>query len=286
MNNWIQELDKMITQDTQVAEKISGSLEEAAEEEALQLEKEFDRQPESQPPAEPLLEEPPQSTVKPSKSAGLDKPIIGAISTEKMVHGNMILNGIAEHCVCCGMPLTDAVSIERGMGGICSKKGYAEDPKDADEMGAMIELAEFPELVEFLTKHYKPLGVRGLMNGLVRIAALNRKTRVHTVCANAIECLGYKNLANKVRDSLAIMAIKDSKRDGYLHVWVRRAEWTREWQQDCYKFVVGCFFDKAQKGLLVPKNEESKKALWRLMKKYYAGLCAKTPNGTVKIPAK
>jgi hypothetical protein len=215
----------------------------------------------------------------------LNRPLVGAISTDKMVHGNMVLNGICTECVRCKLTLTDAVSVERGMGPECSSKGYAEDPTDPDEVGAMIELSEYPALVEFLTSHYKPLGVRGLMNGLVRIAALNRKSPVHAACANAIEALGYRRLAATLRDSLAIMRIKDSEgHPGHYHVRVRGKEWTRAWSQDCYRNIPHSFFDKAEKGLIVAKRPETRRALWNMMIRHYSGECVKTENGTVRIP--
>ncbi len=273
---------------------------EARELELSAQEKDFERgaAPASEPPSS---EPPPASDPAPALSVQdpvvketaaekarrleLNKPILGAISTEKMVHGNMILNGICTQCVRCKLKLTDAVSVERGMGPECSSKGYAEEPTDPDEMGAMIELSGYPALVEFLTEHYKPLGVRGLMNGLVRIAALNRKSPVHTACANAIEALGYKNLAAALRDSLAMMWIRDSERHpGHYHVRVRSREWTREWSQDCYRNIPHCFYDKAEKGLIVAKRPETKAALWKQMMLHYPGECAKTANGTVRIP--
>jgi hypothetical protein len=218
------------------------------------------------------------------RSLDLSKPIIGAISTEKMAHGDMILNGICTHCVRCRLKLTDAVSIERGMGPECSSKGYAEDPTDPDEMGAMIELAQYPALVEFLTEHYKPLGIRGLMNGLVRIAAMNRKSPVHAACANAIEMLGYRKLAAALRDALVIMKISESERHpDHLKVWIRKKNYTFGWSRDCYRSIKGCFYDRAERGLIVPKSAKS--SLWRCMMRHYAGECASTPTGTVRIPS-
>lgn len=218
--------------------------------------------------------------------ADLSSPIIGAISTEKMAHGRMVLNGVCTHCACCGLPLTDAVSVERGMGGICSKKGYSEDPKDnVDDMMALIELSEYPELVEFLVKHYKPLGVRGLMNGLVRIACLNRKEPVHKSCCNAIEYLGYVRLANTLRSGLTIGHIKDSKTHlGCLAVWIKWAHWTRAFSNAC-KNIPGAFFDRAEKGWIIPKHPASKTALWHALLASYPGEAIKTVNGPVKIAA-
>lgn len=215
----------------------------------------------------------------------LQRPLVGAISTQKMVHGNMVLNDICVECARCKLKLTDAISVERGMGPECSSKGYAEESKDPDEIQAMIELSEYPVLVDFLTQHYMPHGVRGLMNGLVRIAALNRKTPAHAACANAIEALGYRRLAATLRDSLAIMWIRDSIRHpGHYHVRVRGREWTRSWSNDCYKNIPHCFYDKIEKGLIVSKHPAAKRALWNQMIRHYGGLCVKTENGTARIP--
>lgn len=290
------------------AEDAARAAEEAREEQALQLEKDFDREeraaiqaesapvsepepapePEPEPEPEPAPAAAPAPAETPEQKARrleLSKPIVGVISTEKMVHGTMVLNGICTQCVRCRLKLTDAVSIERGLGPECSSKGYAEDPTNPDEMGAMIELAEFPALVEFLTEHYKPLGVRGLMNGLVRIAALNRKSPVHGACANAIEMLGYQKLAAALRDALVMMKVTRSEQHaGHLKVWVRSAEYTREWSRDCYANIPHCFYDRVERGLIVPDRKECKSALWRCMMRHYAGECAATPTGTVRIP--
>ena len=214
----------------------------------------------------------------------LSKAVVGAVSTEKMVHGSMVLNGICTHCVCCGMPLTDAVSVQRSIGPDCASRGYAEDPASSDEMGAMIELAEYPILVDFLTQHYKPLGVRGLMNGLVRIACLNRKSPVHTACANAIDYLGYDKLANMLRNGLVIGQVKDSeKHTGHHHVWIKRAHWTREFGRSCGQ-IPHAFFSRPEKGWIVPKHPASRTALWLALIEHFAHESIKTVSGSVRIP--
>ena len=288
------QLDLLIAQAAQhngseeaiVADMAADAAQEGLADQADTLERMFERQsPAPEPLAAAEVVELAETPAQKARRLELSKPIVGAISTEKMVHGQMILNGICSQCVRCKLKLTDAVSVERGIGPECSSKGYAEDPMDPDEMGAMIELAEYPALVDFLTQHYKPLGVRGLMNGLVRIAALNRKSPIHGACATAIELLGYKNLAAALRDALIIMKIKKSEtRPGHLHVKVRRREWTREWSQDCYSSIPHCYYDRVEKGLIVADRPEAKTALWRCMMRHYAGECAATITGTVRIP--
>jgi hypothetical protein len=196
----------------------------------------------------------------------------------------LMFEGVCTHCAHCGQPLTDAVSMERGIGPICSKKGYSEDPKDADEMQAIIDLAEFPALVEYVTTKYKPLGVRAMMNGLVKICSLNRRSPVHAACTDAIESLGFRHLASTLRESIAVVEIKDCKEHpGMLHVWVKKSDWSWSWS-NAIRTLPGSFVSRQLKGTIVP--ERHKRALWEFMLKYYGGLMAKTPTGTIKIVRK
>lgn len=195
---------------------------------------------------------------------------------KKGQHFTLVFQGVCTHCAHCGQPLTDSVSIERGIGPICSKKGYLEDPSDPDEMQAMIDLAEYPELVQYLVDHYKPQGVRGLMNGLVKICSLNRRSPVHQACCDAVESLGYKRLASLLRESIAVIAVKNcEEHPGHYHVWVKKSEWSWGWTRDL-RAVPGVFFSRQLKGTIVPHSR--KKELWDLMLKHYEGFCAKVPN--------
>lgn len=195
----------------------------------------------------------------------------------------VVMEGVCSHCAHCGIGLKDAVSIERGIGPICSKKGYHDpDPEQVDEMGAMFALGQYPELVQYLNDHWKPKGHRGLMNGLVRIASLNRRTPVHDACCDAIDSLGWRKLASTLRESLAVMEISDSKtHQEHFEVWVKKTEYKYAWSNDMRREIPNSFFSRQLKAMVVPKR--NKRQLWNLMLKHYSGLVAKTPSGTVKI---
>jgi hypothetical protein len=281
-----------------------AAAEDAAEQEvhgalalADQSDKELDRNPAvvSTLPA-PAEEPAPESVEEYEAEARAGAPVVDAAVPSDLVfampprqymkkgmHFTLVFQGVCTNCGHCALKLTDSVSIERGIGPVCSKKGYFEDPTDPDEMQAMIDLAEYPDLVNFLVEKYKPQGVRGLMNGLVKICSLNRRSPVHQACCDAIESLGYKRLASTLRDSIAIIEVKEQDVNTY-HVWVKKSEWHSGWSYDA-RAIPGAYYSKQEKGLLVPKNQ--KHLLWALILKHYEGLCAKvpTPDGkrTVKI---
>jgi len=196
---------------------------------------------------------------------------------KKGQHYNLVFTGVATHCAHCAMALTDPVSIERSLGPSCSKRGYMEDPKDSDEIQAMIDLAEYPTLVEYLVAKYKPLGVRGLMKGMVNIASLNRRSPVHQAITDAIDSLGYKKLASLLRESLCAVEIKEHDANNWL-VWVKKSEWSWSWSNDLRRNIPNSYMSRKDKGMIVPKS--GKQMLWALVLKNYAGMFAKVPDGS------
>lgn len=172
------------------------------------------------------------------------------------VRYQLILNGACTRCAHCALKLTDSVSIQRGIGPVCSSKGYAEEPTDGDDLQALMDLAEYPALVEYLTNNYKADGKRALMNGLVRICSLNRRSPVHQACCDAIQSLGYHNLASTLRESIAVVEIKDSKDyPGCMEVWVKKSEFKWTWNNDIKK-ISGIFFSKLHKAWILPITKE------------------------------
>lgn len=220
--------------------------------------------------------------VAPPPPPSVVAPVLVGLTTQKRHHSDLLLEGVCQRCAHCGMELTDSVSVERGIGPTCSKKGYLEDPKDGDEMQAMIDLAEYPELVQFLTDHYKPQGVRGLMNGLVKVASLNRKHAVFSVCCDAIDSLGYRKLASILRESLAAVLVSENKQyPDYLVVWVKRANFQWSWYR-LLKVIPGVRHKTyGVRGVLVPKVQ--RRALWAAILSEYKGLVVKTPKGAFKV---
>ena len=219
---------------------------------------------------------------------------VGGVTTVKRAHGELILDAVCTNCGHCGLALTDSVSVQRGIGPSCSKKGYSEDPVDGDEVQALISLAEYPELVEFLTEHYKPQGVRGLVNGLVRICSLNRKSPVHAACTEAIDALGYKRMASLLRESLAIAEVKvDKAYPDYLHVWVKKSAWSYSWTRELNAIygtkrhpIKGTLVLNAGGRAFTEVNGEkvlNKVLLWDSLIRNYDGHVVKTDKGAFRI---
>lgn len=252
-----------------------------------------------------------------SESCPIDGyPDLSNLTTRKISHINLILENVCDHCAHCGLALTDSISIVRGIGPICSRKGYSEEPIDGDEMQAMIDLAEFPELVEFLTIHYKPLGIRGLVNGLVRVCSLNRprgtayrrtgNEKVFSACCDAIESLGHRKMASLLRNTLAIISITESKNyPGCIKIWVKKSEWSWSWDQDIHNKLTGAFYSRQDKGMIIPIYSEDKsqrrlsavsgpdgkfltnrQVLWDLLSKHYNGNVFKKDGETFKIKSR
>jgi len=254
-----------------------------------ELEAILDRAPANLDTADTIPAAPPVPTVAPEVTpATFVMP-----PSEYMYKGRrfeLICEGVCVSCARCALKLTDSVSIERGLGPDCSAKGYLEDPKSSDEMQAFIDLAEFPQLCDYLTSKYKPLGVRGLMNGLVKIASLNRKSvGLHAAICDAIDSLGYHTLAGALRDSISTIEIKESVKDPACYqVWVKKGEWTFAFGQEMKNISNVGRYEKMRpgdtKGVLVPKS--AKRGLWEAMLRFYPGCVAKTPAGTIKIARK
>ena len=200
----------------------------------------------------------------------------------------LLVDGVCTSCAHCGQKLTDAVSVERGLGPVCSKRGYEEVQGASDEVQAMIDLAEYPELVKFLMSKWKPDGTRAVVNGLTKICSLNRRTPVHQACSDAIASLGYPRLASLLRESLVVVEIKEcpEQPENFL-VWVKKSEWQWSWSNSI-RGISGSYASRELKGTVVPKT--GKRELWGFLQRYYGGLYATVPKKdevgyhSIKIP--
>lgn len=223
---------------------------------------------------------------------------IGEINGKKRNHSSLILEGICSHCCYCGMPLTDSVSVERGIGPLCSKKGYEEDVLDGDTVDAMIMLSNWPELQKYVVENYGEKGTtREVMNCLVRLASLNRFNYDFFVdVINAVDALGYKRLACTLRESLAIITVKTSDQNQDIIFKIHKYAFTRRFGYRLRE-IPGVVFSNHLKGYVVPvgtpenpnvvilpdgKTKTAKRHLWDLMIEFYSGYFARIEKNGVK----
>jgi hypothetical protein len=203
------------------------------------------------------------------------------MTTRKVQHGQLILDGVCSDCGHCGQKLTDANSVERGLGPICSRKGYQDvSVSSADPLEALISLSAYPEVVAFLTTHYHDGTVGRLMNGLVRLCSLNRRTQLHSDCCEAIELLGYKRLASTLRESLSRIHVKQVD-ETTLSLKIRYADLNWSFLREL-RALPGVRYDAVNKLNLF--SVSVKREVWELLKRHYAGFHCRCPSGTVRIP--
>lgn len=224
---------------------------------------------------------------EPISDVGLAKPTVCSpppvsAYTKGGMRYQLVYEGVCVACAHCGQPLTDSESVERGIGPVCSKKGYLEEVVASDSTDAMMALAEYPELVDYLVAKYKEKGNRGLVNGLVRTASLNRRTPVHAACTDAVEALGYKRLASTLRESISAVEIYERTEDDKTYgLWIKKADFSWSfWNQ--LKALPGVYMTRyPKKATVVPKTHRL--ALAQILVQHYNGLYVKTPKGAHKI---
>ncbi len=238
-------------------------------------------------------------------------PDLSNLTVTKVPHRNLILEGISSNCACCNQDLTDAVSIQRGIGPICSRRAYDEDPVDGDEIAAMIHLSPWPELVSFLAEHYKPLGVRGLVNGLVRVASLNRphgkrhsegnEDLFRSIC-NSVEELGYASVAKVLRAALIVAWLVPAEgRDGFFFLKTKLYCTPKWFSGDIVENCSGVSWDEKKKAFVIPvhkpgakddnvaskvSGKTNRRVIWETLLKAFEGGALKLDKEIVPIRVK
>ena len=166
---------------------------------------------------------------------------------------------LATACVCCGRPLVDATSVELGIGSECRKEfdgGISEETR---------KIAN-----EFVFKAAL-LAQSGEITGVVEIA-------------EKIRALGLPNLANKVvrrfrnadRYTEIVIAVEG---DTYQVQTPFRRGAKKEFV-DAWRAIPGRRFKNGAN--YIPMVQ--KKALWKLLRRFFGGKIAKGPKGLFRIP--
>ena len=175
---------------------------------------------------------------------------------------------LAVTCICCGLPLVDAVSVELGMGPDCRKGIYPNGVSEED---------------------------RKEVNKLVHIAAVaaqNGSAQKVLEIAEKIRNCGLDVLANRVArrfqegartvrtKRVAPISIEEDGDDLIVKTPFRRKE--ADEFIEAWRKIRGRRYDGATKKNRVPKSE--KEALWSLLKKFFPGKWGTGPKGVFRVP--
>lgn len=169
---------------------------------------------------------------------------------------------LASHCVICGRALVDALSVERGVGPECYEHLQMDSVSVSDE-------------------------ARKAANKLVYKAAVvaqNGEISRVLELAGEIRALGMPNLAEKVarrfRNSERYQEIVITPEGDMLRVETPFRRGAKEEFIAAWRSIPGRrFMDKAN---YVPVAQ--KQALFKLLKRFFAGKVAKGPKGLFKVP--
>jgi hypothetical protein len=163
---------------------------------------------------------------------------------------------LATHCACCRRPLVDAKSVETGMGPVCrNKHGYN------------IEVSE---------------QARVQANKLVYEVALEQSKaepdRLAIVAkACTLHLLGFDKLAGIITKRTAEVRIEVQDNTLFVHTPYNEAA-TSAWRA-----IPGRCWAKDVKANRVPASQ--KRAVWELLRRFYAGCAGVGPRGAFQVEA-
>jgi len=188
---------------------------------------------------------------------------------------------LATHCVSCGRPLVDAISVERGMGPCCRAKADNENT-------------------------YAPLDDRGLVdqtwnaarqaaNKIVYQAACFAQTgHVQNVleCAEQIEELGFPRLAALVArrfkqmdtGRLAPVSITIREVGDLLYIQTPFRRGDKDAFIAAWRDIPGRRFDRNTNENIVPAS--SKALVWLVLQRFFAGKHGVGPKGRFRVTEK
>lgn len=167
---------------------------------------------------------------------------------------------VATNCACCGRPLRDAVSIERGVGPDCAEKfGYAEAQGPAQWNRATHLLsAAGVQLPEGWAKD-----AHAVVNKLVHLAACQQR-KAPLALAGAVTALGYAKLGARLVERIKEEATIVVERVGEeLSV---KTPFSREFNREVV-YIAGQRFDRAAMRRVVPAS--ARVELWAALKKAF-----------------
>lgn len=172
---------------------------------------------------------------------------------------------LATNCLCCGLPLVHAESVERGIGPECSKQGYP-----LEESGN--------ENVKVAQKLIYEAAIKAQQGNVVSVLE----------SANSLFELGFPEVAKKILkrfQNLEATAQKNAKIvintvGGF---YVVKTPYKRSQSQDfvnAWRNIKGRFYRSGSNH--IPLTE--KRALWNLLKRFFPGQAILVDGNVVRVP--
>lgn len=118
---------------------------------------------------------------------------------------------VASNCACCGKVLSDAPSIETGMGPQCRKKhGYATPEGTADPSAALAAIE--PHKAALMLPE-GDMDARRLANILVHRIAVLQDGVVAAACVDGIRALGFETLGDRCAKRMTKIVVRVEESD-------------------------------------------------------------------------
>ncbi len=175
---------------------------------------------------------------------------------------------LATHCCCCGRPLVDSISVERGIGPDCAKKyGYDEAQEPVDIVNYCNLMGEVPSTVldGAFDSHKES-------NKLVHTIALQPKNHNQNLIM-AIYYLGFKVLATKLAIKTSGIEVKKAGNGEFYHVF---APFSQDWLFNV-RGIKGRKWNASNKCWEIPVNQRI--SLWNALLATYPGSLVVGSNG-------
>ena len=173
---------------------------------------------------------------------------------------------LAVHCVCCGLPLLDAVSVQMGMGPDCREGAFPDGVDECDR--------------KIANEHVFHAALAAQTGNVVKVLEY----------AEMIRKLGFGELADKVGRRFVDGAEKAERKadivieeDGdalVVKTPFRRSESTEF--IDAWRTIPGRRFDRQRRANVVPKSQKA--VVWGLLQKFFPGKWGRGPKGVFRVP--
>ena len=233
----------------------------------------------------------------PSKEEDTFPCLVDTSTPENATQGILSKWGVAvSQCACCGRTLTDGVSIERGVGPICSRKYYELPDSMEPDFGAalvhmdrVIELGCITEemvhgtdgLMHLLCKKEDSRAVANLLS--LACAANYGMSKVFPI-TEMIHALGYQVLAKKIDENNGAIRIEKHGAE----FWIK-TPYSPEMNHDLYLRKICSTFEYKEgwgraKVRICKASKVNKALIWNVLCKHFPGFRIVSEKGRTNIP--